>query len=440
MASEKIKLHVIRRLKILSIPLYLLVDIVIWNIALFFIYKEMPTIYGLKIVFSVISFIFLFKYLKIWRINSDIRLASRVILIFFIISLIGSIIEIVTYSLINKIFMHTMTLALFNATINAVLLSCVFMFLFKIMSKNFELDENISTFYIPLIAKLGLIVYLFFSTIILAFLMNYVSVQEDVYLKNYSNAVLNEILAVSDNIKRIDDNIKSDMMTYSESVLNIYSNKNVISRDDIQNYFVNRIGYINNTLKNKYDTISVNINQEYIDTDLPYSVTVSKDFTTDRYTSRVSDALTIHNFLENEIQDNFVTLDINVYDRNNIYISAYTPLKLFGKDIGYMISETGIGNLNNIIKNNDILSKWSYIYYSALKKDIILSYDSRYLAESSSSILSSSPELVQNIGNFEKSFGANNSFEIFYPINIEGKKSIAIISYIKELKVIGLYY
>ncbi|EKV58069.1 methyl-accepting chemotaxis protein [Brachyspira hampsonii 30446] len=440
MASEKIKLHVIRKLKIISIPLYLLVDIVIWNTALFFIYKEMPPIYGLKIVFSVISFIFLFKYLKIWKINSDIRLASRVLLIFFVISLVGSVIEIVAYSIINKIFIHTMTLALFNATINAVLLSSVFMLLFKIMSKDFELDENISTFYIPLIAKLGLIVYLFFSTIILAFLMNYVSVQEDVYLKNYSNSILNEILAVSDNIKGIDDNIKSDMMTYSESVLNIYSNKSVISKDDIQNYIVNRIGYINNTLKNKYNTISININQEYLDTDLPYSVTISKDPTTDRYSSRASDALAIHNFLENEIRDNLVTLNINVYDRNNIYISAYTPLKLFGKDIGYLISETGMESINNIIKNNYTLSKWDYIYYSTEKREIILSYDSRYIAESSSSILSSSPELVQNIENFEKSFGANNTFEILYPINIGGKKSIAIISYIKELKVIGLYY
>ena len=59
MASEKIKLHVIRRLKILTIPIYLLVDIVIWNIALFFVYKEIPPIYGLKIVFSAIAFMFI---------------------------------------------------------------------------------------------------------------------------------------------------------------------------------------------------------------------------------------------------------------------------------------------------------------------------------------------------------------------------------------------
>ena len=163
MASEKIKLHVIRRLRILTIPLYLLVDIVIWNITLFFIYKEIPPIYGLKIVFSAISFIFFFKYLKMWKSNSEIKLASRVLLVFFIISLVGSIVEIIGYSLITKAFLHTTALAIFNATINAVLLSCVFMLLFKILSKNFELDENIVTFYIPLIAKLGLIVYLFFS-------------------------------------------------------------------------------------------------------------------------------------------------------------------------------------------------------------------------------------------------------------------------------------
>ncbi|MEI0510007.1 methyl-accepting chemotaxis protein [Brachyspira intermedia] len=440
MASEKIKIHVIRRLRILTIPLYLLVDIVIWNIALFFIYKEIPPIYGLKIVFSAISFIFFFKYLKMWRLNSEIKLASRVILVFFIISLVGSIIEIIGYSLITKAFLHTTALAIFNATINTALLSCVFMLLFKLLSKNFELDENIVTFYIPLIAKLGLIVYLFFSTIILAFLLNHVSIEEDVYLKNYSNLVLNEMLTISDNMKNFDDNIKSDMMSYSEAVLNIYSNKNVISRDDIQTHFVNRLAYINDTLENKYDSVSVNINQEYLDTDLPYSVTILKDAATDRYTSRVSDALTIHNFLENDIQNNFVTLGIDVYDRNNIYVSAYTPLRLFGRDIGYLISETGIGNINNIIKKNDLLSQWSYVYYVAVKRDIILGSDSRYIAESASEVLSSSPDLIKNIENFEKSFGANKTFEIFYPINVAGKKSIAIVSYIEELKVIGLYY
>ena len=440
MASEKIKLHVIRRLKILTIPIYLLVDIVIWNIALFFVYKEIPPIYGLKIVFSAIAFIFFFKYVKMWNNGSEIRLASRVIFVFFIISLVGSIIEISAYSIINKVFLHTMILAIFNATINAALLACIFMLLFKILSKNFELDENILTFYMPLIAKLGLIVYLFFSAIILVFLLNHVSVEEDIYLTEYSNLVLNEMLTISDNIKNFDDNIRSDMISYSGAILNIYSNKNVISRDDVQMYFVDRLAYINDTLKNKYDTISVNINQEYLDTDLPYSVIVSKDPTTDRYTSRTSDALTMHNFLENEIEDNYVTLGVDVIDRNNIYISAYSPLRLFGRNIGYFISETSIGNLNNIIRNNNIFSKWSYIYYLSVKRDIILSYDSRYISESASEILSSSPELAENIENFEKSFGANKTFEIFYPINISGKKSIAIVSYLKELKVISLYY
>lgn len=440
MASDKIKQHVIRRLKILTIPIYLLVDIVICNIALFFIYKEVPPIYGLKILFSAISFIFFFKYLKMWNTNSNIRLASRVIFIFFTISLVGSIVEIIAYSIINKVFLYTMTLAIFNATINASLLSCVFMMLFKLLSKNFELDENIVTFYIPLIAKLGLIVYLFFSTIILAFLMNHVSVEENVYLNNYSNLVLTEMMAISDNMKKFDNNIKSDMMYYSEAVLNIYSNKNIISRDDIQTNFVNRLAYINDTLKNKYNTVSININQDYLNTDLPYSVTISKDSATDRYTTRASDALTIHNFLENDIENNLVTLGIDVYDRNNIFISAYAPLRLFGRDIGYIISESSIGNIDNMIKNDNILSKWSYIYYVSVKRDVILSSDSRYIAESSSEILSSSPELAENIENFEKSFGNNKSFEIFYPINIAGKKSIAVVSYIEELKIIGLYY
>lgn len=440
MASEKIKKHVSRRLKILTIPIYLLIDIVIWNIALFFIYGEVSPIYGVKILFAAISFIFFFKYLRMWNANSSVKLAHRIIFIFFIISLIGSITEIFLYSVINKAFLYMTILAIFNATINSSLLACVFMFLFKILSKNFELEENISTFYIPLITKLGFIVYLFFSGIILAFLLNYVAVEEEIYLNNYSNTVLNEMLGVSENIKKFDNNIKTDMRTFSESVINVYSNKTIVTRDDIQNNFVNKLGYINNSLKNKYNVISVNINQDYLNTDLPYSITISKDTATERYTTRTSDALSIHDFLENEIKNNFVTLDVDVYDRNNIYISAYTPLRLYGNDIGYFISETSIANFNNIIRNNNVLSKWAYVYYKAVSRDVILCSDSRYIAENASEILSASPELNVNIENFEKSFGANKSFEIFKEVNINGKNSIAIVSYIDELKVTALYY
>lgn len=440
MTPEKIKQHVIRRLKILTIPIYLLIDIIMWNIALYFIYKDIPPVYGIKILFSVVSFILFFKYLKMWNANTGIKLAGKVIFIFFLFSLIGSIIEIVVYAIVNKVFIFTTTLAIFNATINASLLSSVFMFLFKMLSKNFELDENIVTFYIPLIAKLGLIVYLFFSTIILAFLLNYVVVEEELYLNYYGNLVLNEILNVSENIRSFDEDIKSDMKIYSDLIVGLYSNKNVINRNDLQTSFIDRLTYINNTLKNKYNMISININQNYLDTDLPYSVTVSKDVAADRYTTRTSDSLTVHNFLENEINKNYTSLNVNVYDRNNIYITAYTPLKLFDKDIGYLISEASVEDFNKIIKNNNILSKWEYLYYRVENKDIILGSDSRYIAESASGILSSSAELSEYIENFEKTYGVNKTFELFPLVKISGSESIVIVSYLKELKTIALYY
>ncbi|WP_295153865.1 methyl-accepting chemotaxis protein [uncultured Brachyspira sp.] len=439
MTPEKIKQHVISRLKVLTIPIYLLIDIFTWNTALFFIYKSVPPIYGVKILFSVISFIFFFKYLKMWNANSNIKLASKIIFTFFIFSLLGSIIEIVIYAILNKTFLYITILAAFNAVINAVLLSCIFMFLFKVLSKNFELEENIVTFYIPLIAKLGLIVYLFFSVIIIAFLLNYISVEEKIYLNDLSNTLLDEMLKVSEYIRNFNDNIKSDMMVYSDSVLSMYSNKNTVDREQIQEDFVNRLSYINNTLKNNYDTISLSINQQYLNNNIPFSITVSKNANANRYTTRISDALISHNFSENDISDNNVALNVNVYDRNNIYISSYTPLKLFKKNIGYLISEANISDINRIVKNNDILSRWSYIYYRIEDKDIILGSDSRYIAESSSDILSSSSELKDSIANFENSLD-NRVFALFPSVNIQGNRSIAVISYIKDLKVISMYY
>ena len=439
MTPEKIKQYVISRLKILTIPIYLFIDILVWNLTLFFIYKSIPPIYGVKILFSIVSFIFFFKYLKIWNSNSNIKLAGKIIFTFFIVSLAGSIIEITVYSIVNRAFLYVTVLAVFNATINASLLACIFMFLLKLLSQNFELEENIVTFYIPLIAKLGLIVYLFFSAIMLIFLLNYISVEEQIYLDNSSNLVLDEMLKISESIRTFDNNIKSDMMAYSDLVVTMYSNKNVISRDQIQTDFVNRMAYINNTLKNNYDTISLNINQGYLDNDLPFSVTVSRDANTNRYTSRTSDALTVHSFLENDIVNNPVVLDINVYDRNNIYISSYTTLKLYGRNIGYLISEVNISDINRIIKNNDTISKWSYLYYRLENKDIILGSDSRYIAESSSQILSSSSELTTAIENFENSLN-DKVFALLPSVNIQGNRSVAIISYIKDLKVVSLYY
>ena len=438
MTSEKIKKHSIRRLIIVTIPIYLLIDIIIWNVALFFIYgRSIPHVYGVKIIFSVVAFIFFFKYLRMWNSNLDIKLSGKVILSFFLCSLSGSFVEILIYSFLNKVFLYVTVLALFNATINASLIACSFIFIFKIISKNFELEENITVFYIPLIYKLGLIVYLFFSLIIVAFLINFSSLDKELYLNTYSDLVLNEILGVYDSIKNIDNNIISDIAVYAESAVNIYSNKNIVSKDEIQSAFINRLPYINDTLKNNYDAVSLNIYYEYMNTGLPYSATISKNSNNSRYTSKIIDSLVPHNFSENEVENSFVPFNVNIYDRNNIYISAYTSLKLFGKNIGYFISEYNISDINRIIKNNNILSKWSYIYYKFDTKDIILGSDSRYIAESSDEILSSSAKLSSSIGDL---LSANKKFEVFNNVNILGNRSIALVSYIKELNVVALYY
>ncbi|MDO6993988.1 methyl-accepting chemotaxis protein [Brachyspira innocens] len=438
MVLDKLKQHVISRLKVFTIPIYLLIDIVVWNVILFFIYKEVPQIYGIKIIFAIVSFIFFFKYLKRWKSNIEVKLALRLILVFFVVSLAGSIIEIGIYSIINKLFLYTAVMAVFAATINASILVCVFMLIFKMFSLNFELEENVVTFYIPLIAKLGFIVYMFFSILIFAFLLNYITLEEKSYLDKVGNDTLNEVLYLNGRISSFNDNIKNDMNAYKEFILNMYNGRDVISKEIIQNEFLNRLTYFNNTLKNIYDSISLNIKAEYLNTELPYSVTISKDAGTDKYTTRSSDALYMHNFLENEIENNDIVMNVNVYDRNNIFISSYVTLRLFGNDIGYFIAENNIAGISRLIKNNDVLSKWSHLLYRLENKDIILCSDSRYIAESSSSILSSS-ELSTNVANFENSI-STKIFQIFPVVSVDGSRSIVIASYIPELNVVAFFY
>ena len=439
MALDRLKQHIITRLKIFSIPLYLIIDVLMWNADMFFIFCELPNIYGIKAVCAIISFIFFFKYLRRWKANVEVKLASKVILVFFIVSFLGSVLEVIIYSAIKNSFMYTTIIAIFAATINASFLVCVFMLLFKILSRDFSLEENVVTFYIPLIAKLGFIVYMFFSVLILVFLVNYIYVEEESYLNIAGDLVLNEVLGVNYKINEFDDNIKMDMISYKDLVFNMYSNRTIINKDMVEQEFVNKLPYFNNVLKNTYGNLSLNIEGEYFDTGLPYSVTVSKDNNTDRYSTRVSDSLYMHNFLENDILNNNIVLNVNVYDRNNIYVSAYSSLKLFNKNMGYIIAEANISDFSKMIRNSTLISQWAYMFYRLENRDIILCSDSRYVAESSSEILSTSSELSTDIENFENSL-STKLFELFPMVDIGGVKHIVVASYIKDLKLVSLFY
>ena len=119
MVLDKLKQHVISRLRLFIIPIYLLIDIVFWNAFMFIIYRDLPPIYGIKIVLAVVSFIFLFKYSRRWRANLEVKFASKTIFVFFILSLAGSILELIIYSVVNESFLYTILIALFAATINA---------------------------------------------------------------------------------------------------------------------------------------------------------------------------------------------------------------------------------------------------------------------------------------------------------------------------------
>ena len=90
-----------------------------------------------------------------------------------------------------------------------------------------------------------------------------------------------------------------------------------------------------------------------------------------------------------------------------------------------------------LIKDNDLLSKWSYVAYRRETRDIILCSDSRYIAENSSEVLAASRTLSAYMDEFEKS---NTQFRILPTTDIAGNESLAIAYYIPELKLVGLYY
>ena len=250
---------------------------------------------------------------------------------------------------------------------------------------------------------------------------------------------MNEVLNISGNISDFNNKVRADMISYNNFVLSMYSGRNTITRNIIQEEFVNKLPYYNNTLNNNYNSISVNIYDKYLDTDLPYSITITKDAATGKYSTRSSDSLSMHTFLENDIKVNNIAFNVNVYDRNSIYISSYSKLNLFGNDLGYVITEADISDIGRIIKNNDILSKWSYVYYRVNDRDIVLSSDSRYISERISEVIQSSVELSSYIEKFENNI-ENNIFDYTSNIPIAENNSIVIVSYLKELKLIALYY
>ena len=436
MVLDKLKQHVISRLKFFIIPIYIIIDIVLWNMYMYLIYKDFLPVYGIKIILAVVSFIFLFKFLKKWKSNSEVRLAKNIIFMFFIVSVTGSILELAIYSLVNHSFLYITLIAIFAATINASLLVFVISLVFKFFSKHFTLEENIVTFYIPLTAKLSFTVYLFFASIVIVSLLYYSKVEENTYINAISDTTLNEVLNVNGDINDLNNKIRSDMIAYNNYILNMYSGRSVITKDIIQEELINRIPYYNSMLNNTYNNISINIYARYLDTDLPYSITITKDEASNKYLTRSSASLNMHTFLEDNIKNN-MAFNINIYSRNNIYVSSYSKLNLLGNDLGYITAETDINNIDRIIKNNEILSTWSYIYYRVNEKDVVLSSDARYISENISEVISNSDRLISYIDKFEK---GNNIFGSVNNISISGERSAIIVSYIKDLQLIALYY
>ena len=273
MAVEKPQQKIIFSLKMQLIFTYIIVNLPIWYIILyFFVYSHKIPFYGIKIIAAVFSVVSILKYFDIWKNGINIQIARKTIRLFTATSIISSFLEIILYNILNKdVFIYTSIIAMIacllinGGAVSLTLLS------FKIATLKLDLETNINTFYIPITTKI------------------------------YVNTTLNEIIKIDDNIYSLNNNIKNDLNIYNRVINNVYSNRYTQNRDILKTEIENRLPYINRALKNKYKSIYINLDREFLDANLAYSITISENQTSNSnfYTIRTADSLTSNPILEN---------------------------------------------------------------------------------------------------------------------------------------------
>lgn len=444
MAVDKFQQKIIFSLKMQLIFTYIIVNLPIWYIILyFFVYSHKIPFFGIKIIATIFSVISILKYFDIWKNGLNIQIARKTIRLFTATSIISSVLEIVLYNLVNKdVFIYTSIIAVIacllvnGGAVSLTLLS------FKIATLKLDLETNINTFYIPITTKILYTIYFFFFSVVLVFLIYSINVNENLYINNYINSTLNEIAKVDNNIYSLNNNIKNDLNIYNRVINNVYSNRYTQNRDILKTELENRLSYIDKVLKNNYKSIYINIDREFLDSNLPYSITITKDVSSNGnvYTVRTADSLTTHPILENYAtrRDFFISIIPN--DRNNINISAHYPITLNDTQAGYIISDININNYySNMITNISLLDL-SYIYYDVNTKDVILSSDNGNILENANLALRrNSADLVKYATEFESQLGSKY-FYVPPILNIAGNRTMVVMYYMKDLNIIGVYY
>ena len=444
MAVDKSQQKIIFSLKMQLIFTYIIVNLPIWYLILyFFVYSHKIPFFGIKIIAAIFSVVSILKYFDIWKNGLNIQIARKTIRLFTATSIISSFLEIILYNIFNKdVFIYTSIIAMIacllvnGGAVSLTLLS------FKLATLKLDLETNINTFYITITTKILYTIYFFFFSVVLVFLIYSINVNENLYINNYVNTALNEIIKIDDNIYSLNKYIKSDLNIYNRAINNIYSNEYTQNRDILKTEIENRLPYINRALKNKYKSIYINLDREFLDANLAYSITISENQTSNSnfYTIRTADSLTSNPILENNATRRDFYISVIADNKNNINISAHSPITVNNIQAGYIIADIDINDYySNMITNIPALNL-SYIYYNLNTKDIILSSDSENLLENANWILSEkSPDILKYITDFESKLD-NQYFYIPPILNINGKRTMVIMYYMKDLNIAAVYY
>lgn len=418
---------------------YILFNIVIWYLSLFFIvYRYNFSFLGIKLLLGIVNSIITHGYiLKLNTNKKDIKLSISILKLFIITSIIGSILELVILHFIHDQTYYICLILIICSITTTVIMASICMFILTKYSNKLSLEENINTFYIPLVAKLSLPIYSIILFLCSIYLINYADANEIFYVDSIKNTAIDSILRTSQNIAEFNHEIIIDMRKYEKELANINLYRN-LTRESVRDHFITNI---NNFFNNKYDYISVNINREELATQLPYSITLFKENSksSNKYSIRTSDSLIPYQF-DNEKAKTLINTKVKFNNQDDVYISTYYPLYLYNnKYIGYVVSDVNINQYNKFIRANSDLKDWGYLYYKIGERNVLIKSENLRITNNILSVTNMSKDLYSYVVRFENNIDNRTFFEL-PTFKVNGKKYIAIMVYLKNIDIVAIYY
>ena len=436
MALNKSKKKLILSLKIQIIGIYILLDLILLYLFLWFsLYdKHAFPFYGVKIVFAIIAFILFLRYCNQWAKGEKIKLADKVTKIFSTSAVSGSIIEITIFAFLNpNIYIYTSLAAVFACLLSSGAINSLYALVFRIISHKSDLEESVTVFYLSLTFKVLYTIFFFFSSVVFVLILNYVKIREEAFLNLNSDETLSEIIGVNSHINQTYKNAFLDLKVYDRIVKNNL-NQNQLDINSLRTYVNNRIQYLDYNLSNNYKSVSININREFLTNNSPASLSILRN------TNNVYSTMTSYNFPSTTLMksNDFYSI-ISYNNEGDISVYSYYPLELNNRQLGHIIANADIMEYFKYIESNPSLSSWNYINYKLNNKNIVYAKDRRFLNQNVLNILGSSENFSKYIMEFENQLNEKPSF-ITPTFDMNNEKTVAIMFYMKDLDSVIVFY